>query len=139
MINKISFKGVLLGILTTFLLDTICGGILFTITNMDKFTSQMSDKDLSEAFEIDNVFFFWSVIIGTLTTILGGYVSASIAKKSAYINSGIIGFIGIIIGITSLVFDEPNPLWFDIIGFITVVPAALLGGYFAIKRNKSTA
>ncbi|THF63291.1 hypothetical protein [Pseudothauera rhizosphaerae] len=73
-------------------------------------------------------FFIGSIVLGTLTTILGGYVAARIAKKRLYVNAGVVGGLGILIGLLPA---QDNPLWFNIICFLTVVPAAILGGYLA--------
>jgi hypothetical protein len=64
---------------------------------------------------------------------LGGFVAAKIGKLAPYKNAVVIGILGIIIGI--LVRDAGPPDWFDMVGFVSVVPAALLGGYFAASKK----
>jgi hypothetical protein len=69
----------------------------------------------------------------TLSTVVGGYIAARVAKEAIYLNSGMFGVIGISIGL--LVGGEylsgEYPLWFTVLGYISITPSALLGGYLA--------
>ena len=78
------------------------------------------------------LFFFF--IGGSLCTVLGGFVAATIGSLAPYKNSVFVGAFGLILGVLSA---GSSPLWLTLSGFIITVPAALLGGYLAILRNAS--
>lgn len=76
-------------------------------------------------------FLLGSIILGTLSTMVGGYLAARIAKKEPYWNAGAIGVLGIVLG---LLLAKDYPLWFNVVGFLLALPAALLGGHLARSR-----
>jgi hypothetical protein len=125
-VKGISIKGIIIAILVALMADIIGGIVLgFTIA----ITMGPS------AATLDNTAFLTGIIIvDILTTFLAGYVAASIAKVCYYKNAAVVGGISILIGIFI-----PNdfPLWFNVIGFLYAVPAALLGGHLAkLSGNK---
>ena len=73
-------------------------------------------------------FLIGSLILGTLSTSVSGYIAARMAKIVPYLNSAAIGVICIILGIF---FAGNNALWFNVLGFASAIPAALLGGHLA--------
>lgn len=109
----INIKGIVLGILAVIAIDILGGIIALPI------------------FEKEFYFLVWGVFSGTIATIVGGYVAAKYSGASPYINSFIIGAIGVLIGI---VIEGDYPLWFDLIGYTTVIPAALFGGYIFVRK-----
>ena len=125
--KQMSIKAILLGCLTVFILDII-GSILLLVF----FGGNKSPAAL-RALETEIVPLLFSLIVGTMTTIFGGYIAAMIAKSSLYLNSGIIGLIDLFAG---LFIGSGLPLWFNITCFISVIPASLIGGYFANLRLK---
>jgi hypothetical protein len=73
----------------------------------------------------------WGLILGTLTTAVGGYVAARLAKSVPYWNALVFGIVGIIVGI---LMAGDLPLWYTVLGFGLTLPAALLGAYIC-KRG----
>jgi tetrahydromethanopterin S-methyltransferase subunit C len=49
-----------------------------------------------------------------------------------YKNATVFGVIGAALGLMLATFD---PLWFDFLGIILVVPVAILGGYVVARKN----
>jgi hypothetical protein len=71
---------------------------------------------------------------------LGGYLAARIAKAHHYVNAMVIGVMGIIIGILgAIAAGGEYPLWSFVIGFLLVLPAALLGGRLAATASHANA
>ena len=69
-----------------------------------------------------------SLVLGTLSTIIGGYLAARMARSLPYMNSFAFGLVGIVI---SAISAGDMPLWFNIVGFTILLPAALFGGHLA--------
>lgn len=134
--SELSIKGILLGVLTDIGGSTIAGIILMVIFGSSLVTEQMTEQELNEAILAmaqGKGFMITSFIVGLFFTILGGYVAARVAKKGVYLNSGMVGVIGLILGV---LYAGETALWLDVAGIISVIPAALLGGYLARSKVK---
>ena len=131
--NRVSFKGIVLAALVVLVLDTIAGlgmAVFMGDSSLLEGNDQQT-KDAIEALTLSTNFLLGSVIFGTLATIVGGYVAGRIGKTAPYLNAGIIGVLGIVFG---LLLNKDYPLWFNVAGFVSVLPAALLGGHLARSR-----
>ena len=125
--NGISIKAIVIAAVVVLIVDSLVGVVLaLTLGNGEPIVELVTTTP----------FLLGSAIFGTLTTVLGGYLAAQIAKVRHYANAAVIGGIGILIAIFTV---EDYPLWFNLAGFISVVPAALLGGYVAASRQKRNA
>ena len=132
--DRFSLKGIILAILLMLVLDTISGVALMGVMGSHVLQEGLTDQQVNEAIAAvthNRDFLLWSLILGTLSTIVAGYVAARIAKKEPYLNAGVVGVLGIAIG---LIFSADYPLWFNVLGFLLVIPAALLGGHLARPR-----
>ena len=137
--KRISIKGIALGAIATIILDLIVAVVLMIIFGGHVFKSGMPAQQMAEALTAvarGNDFLIASLILGTLTTVVGGYIAARIAKKEIYLNSGIVGLIGMVLGVF---LGGQSPMWFNAAGFLTTVPAALVGGYLAKSRQSKDA
>ena len=115
-------------------LDTISGVALMGVMGSHVFQEGLTDQQMNEeiaALTHNRDFLLWSLILGTLSTIVAGYVAARIAKKEPYLNAGVVGVLSIVMG---LIFFGDHPLWFNVLGFLSIIPAALLGGHLARPR-----
>ena len=73
------------------------------------------------------------LIIGLGCTMLGGYVAGRMAKKSELLHGALVAAIGMTL---ALLFQEKGlPLWYDIAGFLGMLPAGIAGGYLARQRR----
>ena len=120
--KNISIKGIFLALLAIVVLDVLAALVAIPLFS----------EESTNALYQNNYPLLWSLVAGTLTTVLGGYIAASFGKLAPYKNSAIIALIGVVLGV--LLAGE-EPLWFDVIGFIIVIPAALLGGYIVARKN----
>lgn len=124
--NGISIKGIVIALLAVIAGDIIGGialGVGLSIATWPSKIDPMGTEML-----------VLGAIVGTITTIIGGYIAASIAKTCYYKNAAILGGVGAILGI--LMAGE-YPLWFNVICFLSVFPAALLGGHLAKSSGKN--
>lgn len=136
--SELSIKGILLGVLTDTGGNTIAGIILMVIFASGRITPDMSGQEINDAILAlaqGGGFLLASLIVGLGFTILGGYVAARVAKKGIYQNSAMVGAIDMLLGI---LFSGTSAHWFDIAGFLIVIPAALLGGHLARKQINRT-
>lgn len=124
--RSISIKGLVFGVLAIFVIDLVGG-----ITGIFLFAKDMSEESLTLVSKNQN-FLVWSLFVGTFSIVVGGFIAAKIGKLAPYKNAAVIGALGVAIGI---LMGVEAPLWFDVAAYLTVVPAALLGGYFVARKN----
>ena len=129
--KRVSIKALILGTLITVGIDTRAGMVMVATLGKSSLDPTVPIEQSIAAFIHRTDMLIFSLIIGTLSTMLAGYAAARIAKQAIYLNSGLLGIIGVIIGLFSA---GMYPAWFNVLGFLTVIPAALLGGHLA--KNK---
>jgi hypothetical protein len=135
--TRISLKAVLIASVSMLILDLISGVVLLPlfadIQALDGTSAEQIDQAIT-AVALSDTYLICALISGTMTTIFGGYLAAKIAKKYPYFNAATFGLIGIIIG---LVMSSDVPLWFDLIGYLSTLPAAIYGGHIAKQRHSA--
>ena len=128
-VTRINTRAVLLGFGAVLLLDTLVGLLLFAVLGAEG-TAEHAGSEVSPS----PVFLSSSAVLGSLTTVAGGYLAARIAKSYPYFNALALGLLGAAFG---LLFWSQYPPWFNILGLVIVVPAALLGA--RLYRSSSRA
>ncbi|MEW9699112.1 hypothetical protein [Paenibacillus sp. SI8] len=132
--RRFHFLGVLLGLcvdnLGTFISSALIGSIYFASTTVD-------ENDWSRIYSNIGLLLVF-MVVGLFWSFLGGFVAAKVAKRAEYFNASIIGVIGAAIGFDSMLTSHDSPLWYDLTGFIIIVPVSLLGGYVALKKKNKT-
>ncbi|MEP7731421.1 hypothetical protein [Marinomonas primoryensis] len=88
------------------------------------------------------IFFMYLIylIIGTFSTIFGGYIAASIGKKAPYKNALIFGVLGVVLALIMILFTTRTdiyPLWYSGISFFGLIPFSLLGAYLFLRKKSS--
>jgi hypothetical protein len=134
--SRISLKAVLLGFGASLLLDALIGAILLAILDSDAFVDGRSEQQMTEAIQSSTsslAFLASSIVLGTLTTVVGGYLAAHLAKSYPYFNALALGLLGAAFG---LLFWAQYPLWFNLLGLLLVVPAALLGAHLLALTSR---
>ena len=124
--NNVSIKGIILGLLAVLVIAKISGIALIPL-----FASNMSEEAIETLF-LGTGPLVYSLFAGTLSTVIGGFIAANIGHQAAYKNAIILGSIGLVL---SVLMSVGFPLWFNVIGFITVIPASLFGGYFVVRKT----
>ena len=132
-------KALLISLVVMLILDTV-GSVLLALL----FTSHGSQRELTpqqtpaafEAVVQSNGFLLSALVYGTITTIVGGYLAARLARNFPYFNAGLLGLVGIALGV---LLASDSPFWFDAIAFIVTLPAALYGGHLAKRRANGVA
>ena len=135
--KNISFKAVAIAVLATLGLDIISGIVLTMILGGDTFASGMTEQQTQEAVArliASDTFLRSSLVLGTLTTVVGGYLAARLARTVPYFNALAFGIVGILFGVAAA---GDVPPWYQIIGFGLALPAALLGGRIAGSSRRA--
>ena len=128
-------KAITIAMLLSLALDVIGGAVLMALFATG-LTEGMSTEQVSAASKLvlqDSGFLMASLLYGTATTMLGGYIAARLARAYPYFNALAIALLGIGLG---LVLASDTPGWYDAVGYLTIVPAALFGGRLARRRNQ---
>lgn len=88
------------------------------------FREAMSSTDGLQAF----------LILGTLCTVLGGFIAARIAKAEQIKHGALVGAVSLIIGVLQTAMagaPSPVPNNFELLGYILAIPAGALGGFLS--------
>ena len=73
------------------------------------------------------------LILGLGCTVMGGFFAGWIAKRAEVLHGALVAIVGMVL---SMFFRESGmPIWFEIAGFVCMLPAGMAGGYLAQKRR----
>ncbi len=133
-IRGLEFKAIFFG----FLVDTI-GTLVITLV----LATTLAARGLPEAEIMARMHSFSGLllmlIIGLGSTVLGGYAAGRTAKRAELLNGAAVAALGIILGL--FLRDPGVPRWYEVISFLTTIPAGMGGGYLAregkAKRNST--
>ena len=110
---------IFLGIITDLALSLIVGPLLLFFLGVGESSPYL---------------YHWSLVLGLIAVLIGGYVTSLKSRSSKIFNATIFGVIEVVIGLAIVVF-VPMPLWFNIASFGLMIPASLLGAYMALPRG----
>jgi hypothetical protein len=116
--------------------DLIISSVTLAVLADGSLSSDLDQEALSKATEtvLDSSEFLMSrVILGTATTVGGGYLAARLAKTFPYYNGLGIGLIGLIFGIL----QWGEPLWLNFFAIVMTIPASIYGAHLAKKHMAS--
>lgn len=129
--KKIRIGAVVIAFVAELGLDQIISAILLVAFGHTEFSPDMSDAEKQAFVETvwsDGSFVFLAFVLGTATTVLGGYICARIAKVFPYYNGLAIGVVGLVF--TLLVMGEA-PWWYSALGLLMSLPASIYGAHLA--------
>jgi hypothetical protein len=129
-LNKISIKAVIAGAVvdntvTFFIMNLLAAALLSTGITEDEFMARMKSTNGM----------LLGLILGPGCTVLGAYIAGRIAQRAERLHGAVVAVLGMAVG---LIFrDSGTPVWFDIAGFVLMLPAGVYGGYLAEARRKA--
>jgi hypothetical protein len=135
--HNISVRAVVLASLAVFGIDIISGFLLITLFGGPTFGSGMSDEQMRNALQVlfqDARYLTFALICGTISTVIGGYLAARLARAVPYFNALAFGVLGLTV---SMLTSGDLPIWFKVMGYGLTLPAALLGGHLAKLRMQT--
>jgi hypothetical protein len=128
MMKNLDIKAIVLATLAVYGIDFVSGVTLFGMfTDLPDGASQQQVKDAALALAKNSDYLRVALILGTASTVVGGFLIARIARTIPYFNALAYAVLGIAI---STLGTGVLPTWFRVVGIALTVPAALLGAYF---------
>lgn len=129
--HGINLRAILLASLAVFGVDIVWTFLLVSLFGGPAFDASRTDQQIEVAMQAllqDRRYLSCALILGTSSTVLGGFLAARLARTVPYFNALAFGVLGLIFSVFA---TGDVPTWFKIIGFGLTVPAALLGGHLA--------
>ena len=134
MMNGIDIRAILLATLAVFGIDFLSSIALFAV--FGDHAANCSEEQVRAAVEAlsrNPAYLRTALVLGTASTVVGGFLVARIARRIPYFNALAYGVLGAVL---STLTTGDLPMWFRVVGIGLTVPAALLGAYFG-KRPLS--
>jgi hypothetical protein len=132
MMKYIDIRAIVLATLAVFGIDSVSEIVLFSaFSNLPAGASDEQVQAVAAALAVDPGFLRAALILGTASTVIGGFLVARLARQIPYFNALAYGGLGIALSfVFSAMAPADFPLWYRVMGVGLNVPAALLGAYF---------
>ncbi|HKR35759.1 MAG TPA: hypothetical protein VJT10_13020 [Steroidobacteraceae bacterium] len=132
MMNGIDIRAILLATLAVFGIDFVSSIALFAVFGGQAANgSEEQVRAAVEALSRNPAYLRTALVLGTASTVVGGFLVARIARRIPYFNALAYGVLGAVL---STLTTGDLPMWFRVVGIGLTVPAALLGAYFAKRQ-----
>jgi hypothetical protein len=131
---RISFFALVVAFLAELGVDILMQGILFRIFAGDALQLDMADAAVQQLYETVSAtpgYTLASLLLGTGTTVGGGYLAARMARQYPYYHGLGMGLIGMAF---TLYLWRTSPLWLSLFAFFSNVPLCIWGAHLA-KRH----
>jgi hypothetical protein len=128
---RISIIAVIAAFGTEMIADEIIRFILILVFAQGAIEPNMTEEAATQALKViaeQPAYLAAVMILGTATTVGGGYLAARIARKFPYYNGLAIGIVGLTL---QLYLWKLNPLWMNLIALVTVIPMSIWGAHLA--------
>jgi hypothetical protein len=129
--QNISIRAVILATLAVLGIDIMSGMLLTQMFGGPGWDTELPKEEIQRAYQVlmqDVRYLALGLILGTASTVLGGYLAARLARSMPYYNALAFGVLGILI---SMIGAGDLPTWVKIVGLGLSMPAAVLGGHIA--------
>lgn len=137
--GRINIKAVVLGTLLLLALSIVAGVVLVSLQGALLAMEGQSEEQIMQALtELadDDGYLVWSMVLGALACVLGGFVAARMAAAYPYFNGLAVGVLGTLAG---LAFWSELPLWFNLAGIFITPACCVLGAHLAVLRVRASA
>ena len=141
LVNRLSIKAILYGTLVNMALDMLINIVLGSIMQAVTMRGAATAEEIgatAAAIRRSQPFLLAVLIFGTLSTAVGGYLTARLAKQAPLMNSFVFGVISVCIGL-ALSSQFNSLLRLNTVWYLFVIPAALAGGYLFVRTSKKDA
>ena len=118
-------------------IDILSGLAVFTYFAGDSLASGATREEVSAvatAMEQSGEYLLVSLLLGTFSTVLGGYMAARIAKNLPLFNAFAVGVVGVAAAIL-LGGQSDSPAWFSAVGYLSTIPAGIIGGWLVRRES----
>jgi len=128
MMKHIDLRAIVLATLAVFGIDFVTGIVLFSVfTEQVANASEEQIRAAATALATDPGYLRAALVLGTASTVVGGFLVARIARSIPYFNALAYGVLGMLL---SVLMTGELPTWFRVVGIGLTVPASLCGAYF---------
>ena len=130
-------RAILIGVVVDHLATLVAGFVLVSIFAAQQGWERGGEipEDALESLAASPEFLLASLAVGLACTSLGGFVGARRAGSAFARHGGWIGVASALLGLLLQVWSgpsaQPPPLWLEIVGYLLVIPAGVLGGFLA--------
>jgi CBS domain containing-hemolysin-like protein len=132
MMKYIDIRAIVLATLAVFGIDSVSEIVLFSsFSNLPAGASDEQVKAVAAALAVDPGYLRAALILGTASTVVGGFLVARLARQIPYFNALAYGVLGMALSMVFSAMAIANfPVWFRVVAIGITVPASLLGAYF---------
>lgn len=132
MMKYIDIRAIVLATLAVFGIDSVSEIVLFSsFSNLPAGASDEQVQAVAAALAVDAGFLRAALILGTASTVIGGFLVARLARQIPYFNALAYGIVCIVLSLVfSAMAPADFPMWYRIVGIGLNIPAALVGAYF---------
>ena len=137
--QNISIRAVILATLAVLGIDIFSGMLLTQMFGGPGWDTELTQEQIRHAYQVlmqDVRYLALGLLLGTASTVLGGYLAARLARSMPYYNALAFGVLGILI---STIGSGDLPTWLKVVGLGLSLPAALLGGHIEKLRMSKPA
>lgn len=141
-IKKISFFGFILGAIVNIVGTNVWGMIAMIIIIASYQLTTLAPSEMTarvlQILQNDPIFFSANLIVGSLFSILGGYLAAWIAKHDEVLNGGLSSFLCVfstIYAFFTISSMDTSTLVLGVLSLPANVLLSMLGGYFRLKQK----
>ena len=142
MLKRVSIKGVVIGSVADILASNLLAIPFFIYIAVTRGLSTIPKDQIAsvllQTLRNDPVLFATQIAMGSLCSVLGGYIAARIAKHHEVLNGSLAAFLCVGSGVYSILFSPPSlPLWQQLL-LVGASPAlSAFGGYLRLKSAKT--
>jgi len=140
-VKRFHLKAIAIGTLTMLALDLLTGVVSFIVFSGDSLAAGATQAEITAAGKIieqNDGYLLFDLLLGSLSTVIGSYIAARIAKHLPLFNAFAVGVVGITAG-ALLGGQSESPVWFNSVGYISTIPVAIVGGWLARNAMKQGA
>jgi hypothetical protein len=131
----ISIRAIVLASLAVFGVDITWTFLLIGLFGGPGFDPSLPDTQIEAAMQAllqDARYLTCSLIFGTASTVLGGFLAARLAGSLPYFNAFVFGILGLVLSAFAV---SDVSTWFKVSALAVTLPAAMLGGHIAKQRS----
>jgi hypothetical protein len=126
--GSIDIRAIVLATLAVFGIDFVTGMVLVAVFGGPIANGSEEQVKSAAAALVNNPGYLRAaLILGTASTVVGGFLVARIARRIPYFNALVYGLLSAVL---STAMTGELPMWFRVAGIGLTVPAALFGAYF---------
>jgi hypothetical protein len=134
--NRISLKGVTIGNIADIVSTNIVVLPVIMYVLQSSAPSARAAGSATQVLMASGTFRVWSSILGALCSVLGGYISARIAKHDEILNGALSSILCVGFGVYSVLGGSAADHLVLHLAFLPLSPAlGALGGYLSSRRN----